>query len=660
MRKRADIVLVERGIFPSRARAQAAIAAGLVRIDGAALRKPSEEIPDGAQIEAQSPHPYVSRGGVKLAAALDAFGLDPSALACLDVGASTGGFTDVLLRRGAKSVAAIDVGHGQFDRRLAVDPRVRALEGLDARMLTVDMIGAAPQAIVCDVSFISQRLVLPHVLSLAERPAWLVSLVKPQFEVGPADIVKGRVRSESALARACAEVRACVEAQGWTVLGLIPSPVLGGAGAKELLLGAAMAEAIETTDVVALDARGDGVTANGALVPGALPGERVRARQVGSLGELVEIIRASPERASPFCPWFGTCGGCAAQHMSEALAREWKRGAVVDALKRAGIEAEVGPPIDAHGAGRRRATFHARFPHGAPDEVGFMRARSHDIVSVDSCPLFAPQMAGAVGAARTLAGALRGLGKPLDIGVTATLDGLDVDLRGSGAIERAETRKLIGVAEALDLARVSNHGAIVIERRPPRVAFGEALVTLPPGGFLQATEAGEAKLATLAAEALADAKTVADLFCGAGAFALRLARNHQTLAMDSDAAAIRALGRGAASVQSLKPLRAETRDLFRRPLAADELARFDGALFDPPRAGAEAQARAFAESSLPLVVAISCNATTFARDARILIDGGFRIAWITPLDQFRYSPHVEIAALFRRPRTKSRVRRLLG
>jgi 23S rRNA (cytidine1920-2'-O)/16S rRNA (cytidine1409-2'-O)-methyltransferase len=238
MRKRADIVLVERGFFPSRARAQAAIAAGLVTVDGEALRKASEGIGEAAAIEAEAPHPYVSRGGMKLAAALDAFGLDPAELACLDVGASTGGFTDVLLKRGARSVVAIDVGHGQFDPGLAADPRVHSLEGLDARSLTAEKLGEAPAAIVCDVSFISLRLVLPHVLSLAAERSWLVSLVKPQFEVGRAEIVKGRVKSETALARACADVGHCIETQGWTVLGLIPSPVLGGAGAREFLFAA--------------------------------------------------------------------------------------------------------------------------------------------------------------------------------------------------------------------------------------------------------------------------------------------------------------------------------------------------------------------------------------------------------------------------------------
>jgi 23S rRNA (cytidine1920-2'-O)/16S rRNA (cytidine1409-2'-O)-methyltransferase len=238
VRKRADVLLVERGFFSSRARAEAAIAAGLVRVGGVALKKASEEVADDASIEAEAPHPWASRGGVKVAAALDAFALDPSDLVCLDVGASTGGFTDVLLARGAAKVVAVDVGRGQLDPRLAANARVRSLEGVDARALTRELLGEPPDAIVIDVSFISQQLVLPHVLNLAADPAWFVSLIKPQFEVGRADIVKGRVKSEAALERACAHVRACIEARGWTVLGLIPSPILGGRGAREFLIGA--------------------------------------------------------------------------------------------------------------------------------------------------------------------------------------------------------------------------------------------------------------------------------------------------------------------------------------------------------------------------------------------------------------------------------------
>jgi 23S rRNA (uracil1939-C5)-methyltransferase len=414
----------------------------------------------------------------------------------------------------------------------------------------------------------------------------------------------------------------------------------------------------EPVSIVALDAHGYGLTADNAIVPGALPGERALVKLEGKRAELIETLDRSPERIEPFCPWFGTCGGCVAQHMSASLYHAWKRDLVVEALRREGVAANVGDVVDAHGAGRRRATFHARFPHGEPDEVGFMRARSHDIIAIDDCPLFSAGMAGAIPAAHALSGDLRGMMKPLDIGVTATLDGLDVDLRGSGPLGRAEMQKLTHTADALDLARVANHGEIVIERRPPRVVFGEAMTRLPAGSFLQATEAGEDWLAQFAEGALGGAKKVADLFCGAGAFALRLARGHEVFAADADPAAVAALARAAATTPGLHQLKAETRDLFRRPLQTNELAAFDAALIDPPRAGALEQARALAASTLPLVVSISCNAATFARDARILVEGGFQIESVIPLDQFRFSAHVEIAAVFRRPK-KTRARRLL-
>ena len=237
MPRRADAALFELGHFASRARARAAIEAGLVTVDGVAIRKPSEAIAPGARIAAQAPHPWVSRGGVKLAAALDAFGLDPAGCEGLDVGASTGGFTDVLLARGAASIVAVEVGHGQLSPRLAADPRVTSHEGLDARRLTAEIVGA-PEAIVVDVSFISQTLVLPAVLPLAARPAWVVSLVKPQFEVGRDKLVKGAVKDPADLKAACAAVRACVEALGWTSVGLVPSPIEGGDGAREYLYAA--------------------------------------------------------------------------------------------------------------------------------------------------------------------------------------------------------------------------------------------------------------------------------------------------------------------------------------------------------------------------------------------------------------------------------------
>ena len=400
-------------------------------------------------------------------------------------------------------------------------------------------------------------------------------------------------------------------------------------------------------EIESLNARGEGVTAEGRVVSGALPGEIV--------GETT-----SPDRAAPICQYYGVCGGCAAQHFSPALYASWKRGLVVAALEKVGVVAEVGALVDAHGEGRRRATFHARFLPNKRDEVGFMRARSHDIVEIEACPLFSPGLVGALAAARALAADLRGLGKPLDIQATATLGGLDIDIRGSGAFEGAEPRKLALTAQVHDLARVSNHGRVVIERRPPEIAFGSARVILPAGGFLQATVAGEEAMASLALAALKGAKRIADLFCGAGAFAFRLARDHEVFAVDSDAAAIAAMTRARATAPEAQRVSAETRDLFHRPLRPEELDAFDGVLFDPPRAGALAQAKELAKSKVPVVVAVSCNAESFSRDARALTDGGYVLESVTPLDQFRFSPHVEIVAVFRRKREPKRRRGVLS
>lgn len=236
-KRRADVVLVERGFFTSRAQAQAAIEAGCVTVDGAPLRKASQTIAADAAIVAEAPHPWVSRGGVKLAAALDAFGIDVTGARALDVGASTGGFTQVLLTRGAAHVHAIDVGHGQLHPLIADDPRVTALEGTDARRLAEHGLGPFDMLSI-DVSFISLKLVLPAIVELLAPGAALVALVKPQFEAGRENVHKGIVRDEAVHARVCAEIQALVETLGFTVIGQIPSPIEGGDGNREFLLGA--------------------------------------------------------------------------------------------------------------------------------------------------------------------------------------------------------------------------------------------------------------------------------------------------------------------------------------------------------------------------------------------------------------------------------------
>jgi 23S rRNA (uracil1939-C5)-methyltransferase len=396
--------------------------------------------------------------------------------------------------------------------------------------------------------------------------------------------------------------------------------------------------------------RGDGVAlANGQAiyVPYTLAGETVDVAGVHGHPDrrkLLAVEAASEARIAPFCPHFGVCGGCAIQHWREDAYRAWKRNIVVETLKQAKLDCEVAELIDAHGAGRRRVTLHARLGTHEVLKVGFAAANSHDIIPVDRCPILDPALAGALDAAWALAEPILKGGKPLDIQITATKNGLDVDVRGSGALPPPMIATLSAIAEKHRLARLTRHGELVLMRHPPIVAMGPAQVTLPPGSFLQATAAGEDTLAALVAERCGKAKHAADLFCGVGPFALRLAAKMRISAFDSDAGAVTALQKAATATSGLKPVKAETRDLFRRPLMPQELRDFDVVIFDPPRQGALGQARQLAASKVANVIAVSCNAATFARDARILVDGGYMLEGVTPVDQFRHTPHVELVA----------------
>jgi 23S rRNA (uracil1939-C5)-methyltransferase len=399
--------------------------------------------------------------------------------------------------------------------------------------------------------------------------------------------------------------------------------------------------------------RGDGIADTSAgpiYVPYALPGETVEVQESPSHADrrhLLAVEAASPDRVAPICPHFGVCGGCAVQQWAPVRYRDWKCGLVAQALAQAGLEVPVDDLIDAQGEGRRRAVFHAR--RGARDQldVGFAARSAHHIISIDQCPVLSPGLAGAIPAAWAIAESLASMRRPLDIQVTATDTGLDVDLRGSGPLRPAQLAALADAAARHRLARLTRHGELVAQHAAPVVRIGRAELVLPPGAFLQATAAGEATLAMLVNDHCANARSIADLFCGVGPFALRLAERARVSAVDIDAAAIAALRNATAATHRLKPIGAQARDLFRRPLLADELRQFDAVVFDPPRQGAAMQARALAQSAIDRVVAVSCNPATFARDARILVDGGYQLVRVTPVDQFRYSSHVELVGLFR-------------
>jgi 23S rRNA (uracil1939-C5)-methyltransferase len=343
-------------------------------------------------------------------------------------------------------------------------------------------------------------------------------------------------------------------------------------------------------------------------------------------------------RAEPFCPYFGTCGGCTLQDLGPPDYIALKRGLAEDALRYAHIETELAPLIEAHGDGRRRATLHAR-----GNAVGYMKARSHDLLDITACPILVPALRQRAPAMSRPIAATIG---DCDIAFTATDTGLDVAIRSE---RRIKPERLTILAQRFEhLARLSINGERVLERRPPAVRMGKSLVEIPIGSFLQATALAEETLARLVCEAVGDAKSVADLFSGMGPFTLRLAETARVYAADADKPGITALQNAVRHTKGLKPVTAMMRDLFREPMVPFELKAFDAVVFDPPRAGAEAQARELAKSKVATIVAVSCEPRTFARDAAILIAGGYRLDTVTPVDQFAWSAHVELVGVFRR------------
>lgn len=396
---------------------------------------------------------------------------------------------------------------------------------------------------------------------------------------------------------------------------------------------------IETLAIERLGHRGEGVaTLDGKpiFIPLSLEGETITVEIDGNRGRLVEVIEPSPMRGPPFCPHFGACGGCQLQHLGADAYRQFKRGLIVDALSRAGVQADTADPIVAHGAGRRRATLHA-----TKSAAGFMALRSHAIHDIDTCPVLVPALARAPEIARAIAAVVG----PCDVSFTASDLGLDVAIRAKRA---KPTAGLTAIAREHDLARISLNGEPLILQRPPVVTMGKSSVPIPVSSFLQATADAEEVLASLVVDGVRGAKQIADLFCGMGPFALRLAARAPVFAADSDAPAIDALNAARRNTKGLKPITAERRDLFREPLGVFELNRFDAVVLDPPRAGAKAQVKALAKSTVPTIAYVSCDAQSFAKDAALLIAGGYRIGTVTPVDQFAYSSHVEMFAVFYR------------
>ena len=388
--------------------------------------------------------------------------------------------------------------------------------------------------------------------------------------------------------------------------------------------------------------RGDGLAereGRAYAVPKTLPGELVCLAD----GKAPEILTPSPDRVAPICPYFAACGGCALQHWNIERYRYWKRKLLVKALDARGIEPTVAELIDAHGAGRRRVSLHVRKINGQW-QAGFMAARTHDLCPITHCPILVP----ALQEAPAIAAACGSLLGDCDVALTAADNGLDVSVKAERLKADPHLHRAPEIVTRFGLARLSVNGELAAEAQKPFVTMGKVQVPLPMRSFLQATTMGEQELARLVQEAVGRSKTIADLFCGVGPFTLRLAEKAKVTAVDSDKDAMASLDAALKTAQGLKPVKLETRDLFNAPLVPSELKGFDAVIFDPPRAGAEAQAKALARSTVKTVIAVSCDPTSFSRDATILAEGGYRFKAVTPVDQFLWSPHLETVAVFQR------------
>ncbi len=387
---------------------------------------------------------------------------------------------------------------------------------------------------------------------------------------------------------------------------------------------------------------GMGRAEDGTLVPRVLPGELVELT-----GHSVRVLTPSSDRVSPPCRHFKTCGGCTMQHAADPLVAAWKAGIVSTALRAQGIEAEIAGVETSPPDSRRRAKLSGRrTKKGAL--VGFHTRASDTLIPVPGCRLLLPSLIAAIPAleaATELAASRKG-----EIGLTVTdsVGGPDLHIDTDKPLTPQLRVEMAALAQRFGLSRLVWADEQVVELNAPVQQFGAARVLPPPGAFLQATRHGEAALLAQVRDAVAGAGRIVDLFAGCGTFTLPLSEIAEVHAVESEAPMLAALDRGWRGVPGLKRVSTEARDLFRRPLLPDELARFDAAVIDPPRAGAAAQVAALAESRVPVIAMVSCSPASFARDARLLLQAGYAMGPVTVVDQFRWSPHVELATRFTR------------
>lgn len=402
-------------------------------------------------------------------------------------------------------------------------------------------------------------------------------------------------------------------------------------------------------EVLRLGHLADGIAAGPVFVAGCLPGEVIEGEVVGDRIERPKIVTPSPDRVSPGCPHYRGCGGCSLMHASDTFVARWKVDIVRQALAAHGLSAELRPIVTSPERSRRRAALSGRRTK-AGAIVGLHGKASGGIVEIPECHLLHPRILQTIPALRTMTVLGASRSGELSFAASVTSNGVDLAVSGGKLLESTLFSQLASLSAEHQLARLSWNGEIVVTLQSPSIRIGTATVVPPAGAFLQATTEGETALLASVTEAVAGARMIADLFSGCGTFSLPLARTAEVHGVEGNAAMVDAMTLAWRQTPGLHGLTAEMRDLFRRPLQPDELARFDAVVIDPPRAGAEAQAGELARSAVVRIAYVSCNPITLARDARILCDAGFHIDWVQTVDQFRWSPHVELVAQLSRSR----------
>ena len=395
--------------------------------------------------------------------------------------------------------------------------------------------------------------------------------------------------------------------------------------------------------ILTLNSRAEGVTADGTRVPRALPGEEIALGKENKF----KIILPSKDRITPVCAHYKGCGGCSMQHATQSFIKDWKSNVIKSCLSARGLETIIKPILTSKTNSRRRVTLHG-IKTKKSVTVGFFKRNTHELISTPSCELVNPEILSAFSLFEeiTLIGATRK--SIIEISVTVSKEGLDLNILNGKKLDNQSIMKITGLCESFNIARITWNEDLLANFLNPTIVFQGIAITPPPNAFLQATEQGQEILITNAMLSVFDSDKVIDLFSGCGTFTLPAAKRSEVLAIDKTKSMLTAIDQAWRETTGLKKVTSRSQDLFKEPVGKEELNSFDAAIIDPPRVGAEAQSHELAKSHIKRISSVSCNPRTFSRDAKILVDSGFKLDWVQPIDQFLWSSHIELVAQFSR------------